>query len=78
MKLLPHVIRHKPHAIRDTTTNSYVRNYKTFYAKRTQFPDATMMVSTVITMYYEQKTMSYEIRNEPKRTQFQKGRNERM
>jgi len=31
-------IRYKPHAIRDTTTNSYVRNYKPFFAKRTQFP----------------------------------------
>jgi hypothetical protein len=29
-----------------------------------------MNVSTVITMNYEHKTMNYEIKNEPKRTQF--------
>jgi hypothetical protein len=36
-----------------------------------------MNVSTFITMYYEQNTTNYEIKNEPKRTQFQKGQNER-
>jgi hypothetical protein len=50
---------------------------KHFYAKRTQFPKSQMNVSDCFTMNYEQKTMNYQIKNEPKRTQFQKGRNER-
>ena len=33
-----YAIRYKLHAICDATTNSYVRNYKPFFAKRTQIP----------------------------------------
>jgi hypothetical protein len=51
------------------STNSYVRNYKTFFAKRTQFPKSQMNVNIVITTNYEQRTMNYEIKNEPNRTQ---------
>jgi hypothetical protein len=54
MKLLPHAIRHKPHAIRDTTTNSYVRNYKQNMQNKANFRKSQMNVSNLFTMDYVQ------------------------
>jgi hypothetical protein len=66
--LLNNEIRNTIYNLR--STNSYVRNYKPFFAKRTQFQKSQVNINTVETMNYEQKTMNYEIENEPKRTQF--------
>jgi len=51
------------------STNSYVRNYKPFFAKRTQFPKSQVNVNTVITTNYEQMDTWSIGKNEPKRTQ---------
>ena len=43
-----------------------------FMQNKPNFRKSQVNVSAVITMNYEQRTMNYEVKNEPKRTQFQK------
>ncbi len=39
------------------STKDYVRNYKPFFAKRTQFPKSQMNVTKVLTNAYEERTL---------------------
>ena len=49
-----------------------------FLCKTNPISKNQMNVNTFIAKNYEQQAMNYEIKNEPKRTQFQKGQNERI
>ena len=70
------------YAIRDTryairSTKDYVRNYKLFLQNEPKFRKSQVNVSIVITADYEKRTLGERGKNEPKRTQIQKGLNER-
>ena len=67
-----------------TSTNSYVRNYKLFLQNEPKFRKSQVNVNNVLTTDYEKwtlgqlgKTNPNEPKTNPKRTQTQKGRNER-
>ena len=52
-----------------TSTKDYVRNYKPFFAKRTQIPKSQVNVNNVLSKEYEKWTLGGVGKTNPKRTQ---------
>jgi len=57
----------KPRLIKDLrSTKDYVRKNKLFLQNEPNFKKSQMYLSPFITTNYEQRTMNYEVKNEPK------------